>query len=255
MKPASRVLTSLAKLVQPALSRAGYRLVPLVATNPALLPRFFHILKRQGFSPRHVIDVGANQGDWTRLAVDYFPDATFLLIEPQAELRARVQDLIDRGHKIEWLTAGASDKSGILEFTINPRADSSTFALSRAQAESLGFSRVMVEVLTLNDVIRSRGMPPPEMIKIDAEGFDLKVLAGASDILGITDIILMEVGIVARGIENTAAAVINTMAAAGYRLIDITDVNRSPRDDVLWLCEFAFLRNGSSLLDAVTTYE
>jgi hypothetical protein len=39
------------------------------------------------------------------------------------------------------------------------------------------------------------------------------------------------------------------------RLIDITDLNRSPRHGVLWLTELAFLRNGSPLLNAITSYE
>jgi hypothetical protein len=41
----------------------------------------------------------------------------------------------------------------------------------------------------------------------------------------------------------------------GYRLIDITEINRSPKDNVLWLTELAFLRNGSSLFHAVTAYD
>jgi hypothetical protein len=45
------------------------------------------------------------------------------------------------------------------------------------------------------------------------------------------------------------------MEAAGYRLIDITDLNRSPKHGVLWLCEMAFLRNGAPWLDQANSYE
>lgn len=48
---------------------------------------------------------------------------------------------------------------------------------------------------------------------------------------------------------------IQRMAAADYRLIDITDLERSPKHGVLWLCEAAFLRNGSRLFDGVTSFE
>jgi hypothetical protein len=41
------------------------------------------------------------------------------------------------------------------------------------------------------------------MVKIDAEGFDLKVLEGASDLLGRTDIFLVEVAICCAELENT----------------------------------------------------
>jgi hypothetical protein len=45
------------------------------------------------------------------------------------------------------------------------------------------------------------------------------------------------------------------MDEAGYRVVDITDINRSPRHGVLWLCELAFLRNASPLFTNVTSYE
>ena len=55
--------------------------------------------------------------------------------------------------------------------------------------------------------------------------------------------------------ENSIAEVVKFMAKAGYSLMDITDLNRSPTHGVLWLCELAFLRDGSPLLDFATSYE
>jgi hypothetical protein len=37
--------------------------------------------------------------------------------------------------------------------------------------------------------------------------------------------------------------------------VDITDINRSPKYGLLWLCELAFLRNDSTLFDSATAYE
>jgi FkbM family methyltransferase len=240
------------ELVQSGLSRLGYQ---LVRVNAAPLDRFFGMLKQQGFNPRHVIDVGAHMGGFTRCALKYFPDASYTLIEPQGELQRHVQDLVARGYKVEWITAGVADKSGILDFTPRPNPVESSFLPTREQAEALGFFPRPIEVRTLNEVVATRHAPPPEMIKIDAEGFDLRVLAGASTFIGTTDIFLLEAAICCCDIENTAATVIRRMAEAGYRLIDITDINRSPKHDVQWLCDLAFLRNSSSLLDTVTSYE
>jgi hypothetical protein len=44
------------------------------------------------------------------------------------------------------------------------------------------------------------------------------------------------------------------LADAGYWLLDITDLNRSPKHGVHWLCELAFLRNGSRLFGPASTY-
>ena len=94
------------------------------------------------------------------------------------------------------------------------------------------------------------------MVKIDAEGPDSKVLAGASDLFGKTDIFLVEAVLRGGGAyENSVAKVTKFMENAGYRFLDITDLNRSPKYGVLWLCELAFLRDGSLLFDAASNYE
>jgi len=55
--------------------------------------------------------------------------------------------------------------------------------------------------------------------------------------------------------ENSVAKAITLMNDRGYRLIDITELNRSPKYGVLWLTELAFLRNASPLFASATSYE
>jgi FkbM family methyltransferase len=224
------------RLVQSVLKKFGYRLVSLRSGQPAYgLDGFFSLMKRRGFAPRHVIDVGANKGNWTRAAINFFPEAYYSLVEPQDPLKRHVQDLIDGGYKIRWINAGAGDKSGSLPFSVSSRDDSSSFVLGSDQ--SSGPQLPLVRVMTLNEIAAENGAPRPDMVKIDAEGFDLKVLAGGSELLGKTDVFLLEAMICQPSYENTLARVMERMSAAGYRLVDITDLERSPKDGVLWLCE------------------
>lgn len=240
----------------PGLRKAARLLDGSPPPNPRLEPqhRIFSVLMKQGFDPRSVIDVGANMGEWTRRAIEYLPAAEYTLIEPQAHLKRHVQDLIDKGCKITWRTAGAADVPGILDFTINPRPDSSSFLPNQQEAAVAGFRRVSVEVITLNQLVQTAETRMPEMVKIDAEGFDLKVLAGASELIGKTDIFFVEASVVCPQFDNSVHAVITMMSDAGYRLIDITDLNTSPTHGVLWLCELVFLRKSSLLLQTATSY-
>jgi FkbM family methyltransferase len=244
-------------LVQSLFGKLGYRVTKLGSVwRPEFgLDAFFTLLNSFDFLPQHIIDVGANKGHWTRTALRYFPNAQYTLIEPQDRLKIHVQDLVGAGRKITWINAGAADRSGTLPFALAPRDDSSRFVSDTGPPTPPGFPQIVVPVVTLNEVVAGSGGVLPEMVKIDAEGFDLKVLAGASDLLGHTDIFLVEACICSHDGENTAAAVIDFMNRAGYRLIDITDLNRSPAHQVLWLAELAFLRKGSPLLDRVTAYE
>lgn len=242
------------RFLQAALGKFGYRLSRVANTPQDGLTCFFEAIHRAGFAPRHIVDVGANHGDWTRSAIRFFPDAQYTLVEPQDRLKVYIQDLVDRGYKIYWVNAALGDKPGILPFTIASRDNSSTLALGENEARASGAQQVPIQVTTLNELVASRTAPLPDIVKIDAEGFDLKVLAGAASLMGKTDIILAE-AMVCGPYENSVPEVVRFMANAGYRLIDITDLERSPKHGVLWLCELAFLRKGAHWLDKANSFE
>ena len=210
----------------------------------------FSVLKRFGFSPKHIVDVGANHGNWTRTSLRYFPEAQHTLLEPQKELISHIEDLLAAGRPIRWINAGASDSSGTLPFFVSHRDDSSSFVKPGEDASR----SIPTQVLSLDDLLVKYELPVPDLVKIDAEGFDLKVMRGAKTLVGKTEVFLLEAS-VGCPYENSVAAAVQYMVEHGYRLIDITEINRSPKDNVLWLTELAFLRNGSSLFSAVTSYE
>jgi hypothetical protein len=83
----------------------------------------------------------------------------------------------------------------------------------------------------------------------------MRVIEGASELLGRIDIFILETLIFGQGSENTLENVMTTMSRAGYHIIDIPGLNRSPKYGVLWLCDLAFLRNESSILADVDSYE
>src|SRR3954466_1882042 len=99
------------------------------------------MLKRLGFNPRRVLDVGANRGNWTRAALCAFPQASYLLVEPQAALQIHVRDLLATHANIKWITAGVAAEAGQRAFTLTPDEVSSSFLPTPAQASALGFSQ------------------------------------------------------------------------------------------------------------------
>lgn len=246
------IICGVKTLIQSFLRPFGLRMARLrdKPENDYGLGLLFSLLKRFGFSPKHVIDVGANHANWTRTSLQYFPEAQYTLLEPQKELEIHVQDLVSAGRAIRWINAGASDKSGTLPFLLATRDDSSSFV--GASGGSPG--TIPMQVWSLDDLLVKFDLPIPELVKIDAEGFDLKVMQGAKTLIGKTEIFLIEASVLCP-YENSVAAVVQFMAEHGYHLIDITEINRSPKYDVLWLTELVFLRMGSPLFSAATTYE
>jgi FkbM family methyltransferase len=238
--------------VHRAIRGSEFSLELLRLVRPFGHEHFFHLLRQLGFTPTHLVDVGANRGIWTRAAFKYFRDPVYTLVEPQDHLRPYIQDLVTQGCKLKWISAGCADFCGTLPLNLSDNDVASTFLDRRGSPTG---SQITVPVMTLNKIVESSGAAVPEMVKIDAEGFDLKVLAGASDLLGRTDIFLVEAAVWEAGYPNSVAEVVGYMSKVGYNLMDITELNRSPKHGVLWLCEIAFLRVGSPLWVAAPSFE
>src|SRR5882762_9530284 len=180
---------SLKKILHPLIIRLGYS-DNFKEFN--LLENFFDTLNKIDFVPVHIVDIGANHGTWTRTAMQYFPNAYYSLLEPQKWLEQYVKDLIEINPKVKFYNCGAGSTPGSFKFTIAGRDDSSNFRLSAEDAKNQGFEQIDVEGVTLNEFIPKQNLPVPDLVKIDAEGLDLEVLKGSSDLFGKTEIFMVE---------------------------------------------------------------
>lgn len=201
---------------------------------------FFRAWRRHFPNPKFIVDVGANHGNWTRSALRYFPETRFLLVEPQERLKPSSIDLLARP-TVEWLQVGVSNCPGVLKLALTPNDASASFTVSDEEAKAAGYPQIEVPVVTLNQIVSDAGLIP-EIVKIDAEGLDLEVLSGASELLGKTDVFFIECSICSPDYPNTLEAVCRLMWEKGYRVMEITDLNDSPRHDVLWLTELVFVK-------------
>jgi hypothetical protein len=130
------------EVLQRIWGKLGYQLMRVSHAPKDGLTCFFEAIQRAGFAPRHIVDVGANHGDWTRSAIRFFPDAQYTLVEPQDELKAHIQDLLGRGHKVRWVNVAFGDNPGTLPLTIASHDHSSTLALSESEARASGARQV-----------------------------------------------------------------------------------------------------------------
>lgn len=158
------------------LRKMGY--MPFVAN--ADLIHFFSTIKKMGFQPKHIVDVGANHGMWTREALKFFPDSFYTLFEPQQFLEPYVEDLL-ANPKIKFNAIGVASQSGNLKLTVGKYDCESTFRLNENDAKRMGLNQIEVPVVTLNEFLGNIDLPIPDLIKIDAEGLDIEVLKGASE--------------------------------------------------------------------------
>src|SRR5712672_1335811 len=67
-----------------------------------LLDNFYESLHSINFQIKHIVDGGSNHGNWTRKALEHFPDAYFTLIEPQNWMKDDIKDLLANNDKISF---------------------------------------------------------------------------------------------------------------------------------------------------------
>jgi hypothetical protein len=92
------------------------------------------------------------------------------------------------------------------------------------------------------------------LIKIDAEGWDLEVLKGAESTISNAQVVLMEASVMNKMFKNNIKDVVCEMGKRGFSLFDITDLNRTTKDNALWLVEIAFIKSGGIIDQKITSY-
>jgi FkbM family methyltransferase len=248
----------LANTMNRVFSLFGARLVPeweikaLKAHNPRM--DFLLRLARRGFKPTHIIDVGANLGSWTRDAHQVFPDCAFTLIEPQIELKPLLDPLCARLKNSRWIMAGAGETNGELAFTIGKQLDGSSFSVTEEQAKTEGRERRVVPVVTLDSVCEKLVPPAPEIVKIDAEGFELSVMRGARRLIGMTELFFLEVPFLGSEPDDSFLGMVSFMHENGYEPYDITEYIRSAGSENLGAVEMAFAKRDGVLRSAFSEW-
>jgi FkbM family methyltransferase len=149
-----------------------------------------------------VADVGANSGYFTSLmAARAGAGATIWTFEPHPEMRARLVRQLElwRGliadRQIKLLPYGLSDANGRATLSLPPSFETNTGTayIADASAPSPGGAGFDIDVRRL-DSLMSAG-EAPSVMKIDVEGHEAQVLAGAGELLSrgrVRDIVFEE---------------------------------------------------------------
>jgi hypothetical protein len=101
---------------------------------------------------------------------------------------------------------------------------------------------------SLDSLVESDGLPPPDLIKIDVQGFELEVLKGGERALAGAQAALLEVNwcAFAPGVP-LVDEVVAYMSGRGFAWWDVMGLLRRPADDALWQMDVMFVRRDHAL--------
>lgn len=206
-------------------------------------------LKLNGFKPTYILDIGAFQGEWTKIIQRIFTGSKVLMIEAQESKKIYLEKLKSETVDYKITLLGPEIKSSS-KFYVNETVSS---ALPETTKSNQSF--IEIPMNTLDSIVQQKNWGYADFIKLDVQGFELEVLKGATESLKHAEVVLMEVSL----LEINKGAplikdVINFMDVHSFVCYDICSIVRRPLDNALWQTDLIFVKSNSKLI-ASKNYE
>lgn len=221
-------------------------LKPKPASTPALpfgMDAALEGLRDRNVQPQTIFDIGASDGGWTAQALRVWPNAKVHCFEPLAVRAKPLADLSARfPDRITHHPFGVSDADGELALGVTDDLWGSSFAYK-------GTSSQTAKIRTLDSLLAEGAIPAPNLVKIDVQGFEQRVISGGRKTLAACDFILMECTFYPfcadmRRLDETIAF----MAEAGFAPYEFVDFLRRPIDGAMGQCDILFIRRDHALM-------
>jgi FkbM family methyltransferase len=210
---------------------------------------FLRFLDAKGFKCKTIFDIGAFKGQWTEEALEVFPDAGVLMFEPLKKTKDILDKFCAEHEGARWFNTALGKRSGTGKFIVKPSGSGSYCTKKSFKKIPAAYEQQVVEMWALNDLIKTKKIALPELVKIDVQGFELEVLKGASKLFGKTEVFILEVSLYKfLGPHHPLFSdILSYMDRKGYALFDIIGFHRRSVDHALGQCDVCFVKQNSYL--------
>lgn len=196
--------------------------------------------KQLGFEPETVIDVGAGLGTFE--IYDAFPKSRYLLIEPIAENEPYLKKICQHLERADYIIAAASTEAGLVPLQVNLSNFIHSYISEDGEASSENFELRTIPAVTLDEICKTRQLEGPYLIKVDVDGKELDVLAGATQTLQNTELVIVEVALYVSARFDKMGNVINFMKEQGFVAYDIVNLAHRGSDLALFQVDMVFVK-------------
>ena len=164
-----------------------------VKSRPFSLAAYLQVkrLLNYGIKPLTVIDVGANQGQFTLACLRHFPQAKIYAIEPNSNVIQILSSHIAHSSRVTLINKAISNARGSQQlYCHNDHQASSLLDSGDGRDKFFKFDKINqiidVDVDTLDSLFFRKAIDGPILVKIDVQGYEDRVLRGAVQLLQIT---------------------------------------------------------------------
>jgi FkbM family methyltransferase len=197
---------------------------------------------------RVLVDIGAHEGLYASRAARYFSLSRTILVEPLPKFADNLRKLNLPGQEV--VEAALSDKVGEATFTVNNTEQASSLLeinpdMSEAyRLDMVAGEKITVKMTTLDQLAADLKLDGIDLVKVDVQGAERELLAGAARILRKTKYVQIEVLFVehyrgcARFFELD-----ELLAKSGFRLCRLVDFSHS-REGFLLQADAIYVNTG-----------
>jgi len=162
--------------------------------------RAWHALASQA-KVRTIVDVGANEGQFARMIAGVFPGCPVLCFEPLRQCRPALERELNAIPGSQLFEMALGDITGMTKFRQTSFSPCSSILVPnerlRKEVNTLEETAVIdVPIARLDDIIDSVDPKTPLLVKLDVQGYETEVLAGATRTLSVTSVVVLEVAFV-----------------------------------------------------------
>ena len=215
--------------------------------NQILTTNFIlHSLQSKNFNPKFIVDVGCAYGEWTKKMLKYFPNSNFYLYDANEDNKVELEKLCKKNKNISYqINLLSEDNKNYKFFKMGYGSsifeEQTNHKRQAIELKSKKLSEILPKIITTKN---------NNLIKLDVQGSELKVLDGLDNYLTHFEIIIMETSI--HKYNKNAPLfdeVIAYMHNKKYTLYDLFDFKRTGYENSFLLqVDCVFIRNDSQFL-------
>lgn len=190
------------------------------------------MLRQRGIPIGSVLDVGVQVA--TRELIEAFPDLTHVLFEPVVEFNDSIKhNYRSVPHKL--VNAAVSERSGEVSLQVFTVHSGMQISHSTMAKDSNASGLRTVPMVSLDDYLIANPEPGPYLLKIDVDGAEMSVLAGAAETLKKCSVVIIEAP------RYFLIERVSALKAAGFDLVDL--IEPCYYDDVIWQWDAVMIRS------------
>ncbi|KAA5543814.1 FkbM family methyltransferase [Roseiconus nitratireducens] len=207
----------------------------------------------QRYDPKCVLDLGANEGQFAKIVREILPGVPIYSFEPLDDCFQKLESFLQSsgpGQAFPFALGAENGQATIHRSEFSP----SSSLLEMGELHAAEFPATAktyeqtIQIKRLDDAVEKLPLTSPLVMKVDVQGFENDVIAGAPQTLQRTTAAVIELtSYPLYRDQSTFESVQNQMAAFGFVFRGVVDQMHSPRDGRI--LQFDALFENSALVD------